>query len=294
MMIFSQVESPGTQAELVAVLGKTTPQTRYICGGTDIIQTIRQTHVQGDLLISLDRVTEMCRISRSNGHITVGAALPFADVAAAGILPPGAGCLVQAASQMGSPQIRNRATIGGNIANASACADAIAPLLVLDALVIVIDDTGKKQTRHIHDIITGVETNSLAHNEVIFGVVFPVPSPCFRSAFEKLGAKTTVTISKINMAVGCDINPTTHTLSDVRVALGAVGTVARRFPGAETILEGAVYSQKTADAFAAQVSRDVEDVIRDRSSMPYKRQAVQGVALDVLARCIAHPCSALS
>jgi CO/xanthine dehydrogenase FAD-binding subunit len=286
MMTFSQVTSPGTQVELVSVLAKATPETRYICGGTDIIQTIRQTHGQGDLLVSLDRVTEMRQVTRHNGYIMLGAALPFADVAAAGILSPGAGCLVQAASRMGSPHIRNRATIGGNIANASACADSIAPLLVLDARVIIIDGTGSIQTRHIHEIITGTETNGLAHDEVIFGVVFPVPSPLFRSAFEKLGAKTTVTISKINMAVGCDIDPFTHTLSDVRVALGAVGTVARRFPRAEKILEGAVYSQKIADVFAAQVSRDVEDAIRDRSSMPYKRRAVQGVALVVLDRCL--------
>jgi CO/xanthine dehydrogenase FAD-binding subunit len=285
MMTFNQVVSPRTLAELVAVLAKATIKSRYICGGTDFIQKLRQTQGQGDLLISLDRVVEMRQVTRSNGHITVGAAIPFAEVAAAGILSPGAGCLVQAASQMGSPQIRNRATIGGNIANASACADSIAPLLVLNARVIVIDATGNTQTRHIHDIITGLETNGLAHDEVIAGAVFPVPAPHFRSAFEKLGAKTTVTISKINMAVGCDIDPSTRTLSDVRVAVGAVGTVARRFSGAETILEGEVYSQKIAAAFAAQVSRDVENAIPERSSMPYKRRAVQGVALDVLARC---------
>lgn len=281
-MTFKQVVSPGTRAELVAVLAKTTSKTRYICGGTDIIQKIRQTHGQGDLLISLDRVAEMRQVTRSSGHITVGAALSFAELAAAGILETGADCLVQAASRMGSPQIRNRATIGGNIANAAACADAIAPLLVLDARVMVIDGTGSTQARHIHDIITGVETNSLDHDQVISGVVFPVPSPCFRSAFEKLGAKTTVTISKINMAVGCGIDPHTRILSDVRVALGAVGTVARRFPRSEKILEGAVYSQELADAFSLQVSRDVEDAIRERTSMPYKRRAVQGVALDVL------------
>jgi CO/xanthine dehydrogenase FAD-binding subunit len=285
MMTFNQVVSPKTQAELVAVLAKAPPRTRYICGGTDLIQKIRQTHGQEDLLVSLDRVAEMRRVFRNNGHITVGASLAFAEVAAADILSPGARCLVQAASRMGSPQIRNRASIGGNIANASACADSIAPLLVLDARVIVLDVTGKPRTRQIHDIITGVETNGLAHDEVIAGVIFPVPSSSFRSAFEKLGAKTTVTISKINMAVGCDIDPDSRTLSDVRVALGAVGTVARRFPRAEKILEGAVYSQKTADAFAEQISWDVEDAIRDRASMPYKRRAVQGVALDVLAGC---------
>ena len=285
MMTFNQVVSPKTQEELVAVLAKATPHTRYICGGTDLIQKIRQTHGQGDLLVSLDRVAEMRRVCRNIGHIIVGAALSFAEVAAADILSPGAACLVQAASRMGSPQSRNRASIGGNIANASACADSFAPLLVLDAQVIVIDGTGHTRTRQIRDIITGVETNSLAHDQVIAGVIFPVPSPLFRSAFEKLGAKTTVTISKINMAAGCDIDPNTRILSDVRVALGAVGTVARRFPRAEKILEGTVYSQKTAEAFAAQVSRDVEDAIRDRSSMPYKRRAVQGVALDVLARC---------
>ena len=66
-MTFNQVLSPKTQAELVGVLAKATPHTRYICGGTDLIQQIRQSHGQGDMLVSLDLVAEMRQIIRKNG-----------------------------------------------------------------------------------------------------------------------------------------------------------------------------------------------------------------------------------
>jgi len=285
-MDFNSVVSPQNKKELIEVIKKTTPRSRYICGGTDYVQKVRNTRGEGDYLISLDKVDEMRQVKAANGDITVGAALPFSEIAAVAELQNGASCLVGAASHMGSPQVRNRATIGGNIANASACADSPAPLLVLNAKVLVLNGKGEQEERGIHDIIVGVEKNSLKHDEVIIGVVFPKPVPGFRSAFGKLGAKATVTISKISMAVGFHFDETSKTMTDVRVALGAVGTTAKRFPRAEEVLEGSVYSEEIAAAFAEQISRDVEEAIKTRASMPYKRRAVMGVALDVLSRCV--------
>lgn len=285
-MEFTHVISPKNKNELIEAIKRTTSRSRYICGGTDYVQKVRNTHGEGDFLISLDRVDEMKEVNAANGDITVGAALSFSEIAAALEFHKGASCLVGAASRMGSPQIRNRATIGGNLANASACADSIAPLLVLNAKVLVLNGKGEKDERGIHDIITGVEQNSLKHDEVIFGVAFPKPVPGFRSSFGKLGAKTTVTISKINMAVGFLFDESSKTMTDVRVALGAVCTVAKRFPSAEEVLEGSVYSEEVATAFAEQVSLEVEESIKGRASMPYKRRAVMGVALDVLSDCV--------
>lgn len=285
-MEFAHVISPQNMDELLEVMKKATPQTRYICGGTDYVQKLRNDQGDGDFLISLHRVAEMRQVNGKEGVITVGAALPFSEIAATGELQNGASCLVGAASRMGSPQIRNRATIGGNIANASACADSIAPLLVLAARVLVLNAKGEKEEREIREVITGVETNSLNHDEVIFGVVIPKPAAGFRSSFGKLGAKATVTISKINMALGFHFDESSKIMTDVRVALGAVGTAARRFSRAEEVLEGSVYSEEIAAAFAEQVSRDVEEAIKTRASMPYKRRAVMGVALDVLSDCV--------
>jgi CO/xanthine dehydrogenase FAD-binding subunit len=285
-MEFAHVISPKNTDELLQAMKKATTQTRYICGGTDYAQKLRNTEGEGDLLISLQGVAEMRQVNGKQGVITVGAALPFSEIAAVEELKNGAFCLIGAASHMGSPQVRNRATLGGNIANASACADSIAPLLVLGAKVLVLNAKGEEEERELQRVITGVETNSLSHDEVIFKVVVPKPAAGFRSSFGKLGAKTTVTISKINMALGFHFNESSKLMKDVRVALGAVGTIAKRFPRAEEVLEGSVYSEEIAAAFAEQVSRDVEEAIKTRASMPYKRRAVMGVALDVLSECV--------
>jgi carbon-monoxide dehydrogenase medium subunit len=287
MMEILEAASPETIEELIPLLQKCTARSRIIAGGTDFIQQMRTTGGQCELLINLDKLDALKQITENDGRITIGAAATFAEIGRHPLLKDKARCLTAAAAQIGSPQMRNRATIGGNIANASACADSIAPLLVLDASVTVLDSSGKTTEKEILDIVTGPNRTTLRYDEVITAVTLPIPTTGFRSGFKKIGAKMMVTVSKINIAVGFIIedSATGPVLSHARVALGAVGKTPRRFPDAETVLDQVQYSPELEERFAKHLSREIEESIRDRASMPYKRSAVKGLARDVLRDC---------
>ena len=282
-----EAASPETIEALITLLRTCTARSRIIAGGTDFIQQMRTTGGECELLINLDKLDALKRVTETEGRITIGAAATFAEIHRHHLLQNTARCLTASAAQIGSPQMRNRATIGGNIANASACADSIAPLLVLDASVTVMDSSGKTAEKELLDIVTGPNRTALRYDEVITAVTIPVPKPGFRSGFKKIGAKLAVTVSKINIAVGFIMEDSTTgpALSHARVALGSVGKTPRRFPDAERVLDKAEYTPELEERFAEHLAREVEEAIHDRASMPYKRSAVKGLARDVLRDC---------
>ena len=127
--------APRDLAALAAALGRATPDSRLLAGGTDLMLRLRTSVVRPDLLIDLSGLRELSFIRKERGLIRIGAMTTFAQMQRNAMLEIHASCLARAAAHVGSLQIRNVATLGGNVANASPCADAIPALLVLDAQV---------------------------------------------------------------------------------------------------------------------------------------------------------------
>jgi CO/xanthine dehydrogenase FAD-binding subunit len=278
------VLTPGEISELAAALRAATPRTRLLAGGTDLVRSMRWDGLAPDAIIDLGGVRELAGVREEGGRLLVGAATTLTEVQTDPLILRHAPCLAQAAATMGSVQIRNIATIGGNIANASPCGDTIPVLLALEATVRVLRPDGSTSERPVREVVTGYESTSLAHDEVITHVLFaPLPASC-RSAFVKIGSRTTVTIARLSMAVVVEHDPQSGVLGAPRVGLGALGETAFREAALETFLDGRRADGETASLFAEACTAAVQRAIPGRYSLPYKQAAAVGLAEDAWRR----------
>ena len=189
-------------------------------------------------------------------------------------------CLSLAAAQVGSVQIRNAGTIGGNIANASPCADGATALTALGAEVTTVDGAGTSRTRPLGEVLLGPSRTSLAHDEAITEFSFPALGPEHRSAFAKIGSRTAVSVARLSAALVVRFDAAAGTLADVRVSLGAVGGAAFRASRLEESLAGRPADEATAQLFAEGCVAAVQESIPGRYSLPYKQHAAVGLAYD--------------
>ena len=140
-----EILTPGSVKEVVELLSKKNPGTRILAGGTDIIpgfQIDSKRFRDIDCLIDLAGVDEMKSISESADEVTIGAACTFTEISKNKIVKDNLSLLLEAANSIGSPQIRNRATIAGNFINNAPCADSVPPLLVYDAILEIKETEG--------------------------------------------------------------------------------------------------------------------------------------------------------
>jgi len=275
--------TPDNLPELREALGQATTKSKILAGGTDLVLAIHQGRCKPDLLIDLSGVEELKLIKLTEGRIHIGAMATFTQIMDNQLIKGSLPCLREAASLVGSNQIRSAATIGGNIGNASPAGDTIPVLMALDAVVRVLDSSGQAVEQSIDRVISGAGRTSLRRDQVITEIIIPLPGEHYRSTFVKIGSRTAVTIAKLNMALAVKYDETAKSISDVRVALGAIGTKAFRERRVEGILNGRRVDQCLADTLAEELSVAVQEAIPGRYSLPYKREAVKGLAQSAFA-----------
>jgi carbon-monoxide dehydrogenase medium subunit len=191
--------------------------------------------------------------------------------------------LATAASRIGSWQIRNRATLGGNLANASPAADTPPALASLDAHVTLASPRGSRELP-VALVPDGPNHSTLARDEVV--VRFSIPlKPKRASSFGKIGLRSEVSIARLNLAASVAVNRTSKKkppeISDPLVFVGTLGTAVRRCFGAEAAL--AHRPLDDAAAFCNALAAVVEKAIPGRATLPYKRSAIRALGEDVLA-----------
>ena len=178
----------------------------FIAGATDLILQMRGEGIAGDFLIDLSQVRDLRYIREGEGRIRIGAATPFSEIAASPLIRKKALCLAQASAQIGSVQIRNRATLGGNIANAAPAGDSLPPLGVLEASVHTIGPR-ENRTLPVREINVDPWRSGLLRNELIREISFPVPPENSVSGFEKVGHRKSVSVSKLTLAYVGGVRP---------------------------------------------------------------------------------------
>lgn len=273
--------APRDRDELEGALSHMTARSRLLAGGTDLVRAMTKDGVRPDLIVDLSGMEELRGVHAGDGLVRVGALTTFTRLQADPLLRRRARCLADAAASVGSAQIRNAATIGGNVANASPCGDSIPALLALEAQAEIWDAAGGTELRPVADVVTGAGRTSLAPDQAIAAFVFPVPGEQWISAFAKVGSRSTVTVARLSAAVAVALEPESQTLTAARVALGAVGETAFRDPQAESVLAGARPDEQAELRFAEACSAAVCRSIPGRYSLSYKCRAAVGLADDV-------------
>ena len=271
----------GSIEEGCALLAAGNGEAVALAGGTDLLVNIRNTGKPPDLLVDFKQVEQMNDlVTDSDAGVKIGACVPLNVIADNKVINNRYTALAQAARSVGSYQVRNRATLGGNIANASPAADTAPALLVLGASVNV---TGKDGSRSvpIDELFTGVKKTSLRQGEVITDITIPPLSPGAHSAFMKKQRVKGHDLAIINMAAYCNINA-----GKMRVAIGSCAVTPILLP------EFSLPADERMDSLIERVNNIAQEMISPiddvRASAEYRRGLVP-VLLNDLIRNVLSP-----
>ncbi len=282
-----QSATPDNLAEIVTLVGGFCGNISYVAGGTDLVIALEQ-GPRPDLIIDISRMQALNFIDADVDAVHIGAATPLSTLAGHRALAAKLPVLTQAAVQVGSVQIRNRATIGGNIASAVPGGDLLPVLKCLDCRIEVLR-RDKTTTIHAFDeVVTGLGETSLGNGEMITRITIPLRFGANRiSAFGKIGRRRELAIARLNLALLADYDSSANRINDVRIVAGAIGPVPLRLQSVERQLRGRTVDQALADDFLQALSAAVDAAIPGRVSQAYKRHAVMGLGLDLLQRLFA-------
>ncbi len=279
---FSQSSKPKTIEEVAALVAGSDSSIAYIAGGTDLVIAIEQ-GLRADLIIDISQMDALNFVDVDSNSIRIGAATPVSVLARHRELSRSLTALAQAAAQFGSEQIRNRATIGGNIASTIPAGDLLPVLKCLDCQIEVLHQ-GQTMTKHTFDeVVIGQGQTSLGNGDLIIAVNIPQQLGANQiSAFGKIGRRRELTIARLNLAMLADFEPKTNRINDIRIVAGAIGPVPLRLQMVEQELRGRTVDQTLADDFLRVLTDAVDAAIPGRASRVYKRHAVMGLGLDML------------
>lgn len=273
--------NPRTLAEALSILEKTRGE--VIAGGTDLIPQTRNGRSLPRELINLTKINELQFIREAGSWIEIGACTTLTRIIHAPLLQVTAPSLVQACSLIGSVQTRNRATIGGNAANASPAGDTLPPLLIHDAQVALISAAGGERLIQLADYLHGPGRTSQRPGEIIHYLRLHKLPREMRSAFQRMGNRSGMAVSVASTAVGVQLGGESgDEVQDLRIALGAVAPSAVRIPAAERELLGRKLTRENlerAGALAGQHSAPIADV---RASENYRRRLTRELVIRTL------------
>ena len=267
---------PSTLEEALVCLGRSSGSTKLLAGGTDLIIKIRERSVEAEYIVDLVNVNELKGIVCDGDKLIIGSMVTFAELELNPLIREYTLILAEAAGTVGSPQIRNTATIGGNIANAAAAADSLPPLLALEARVRVQKAGGLREVP-IEEILIGVNKTCLLPEEILTDIVIPIPQVNTEMAFVKLGRRKALAIARLNLGLAMNMAGDGKMVK-VALALGAVGVSAYRVPQVEELLQGKYLIKDTISDACNLISRVVADKLGSRPTAPYKK-SIAGAAL---------------
>jgi len=273
-----EVFNPRNICELAECLTNINPGAVVAGGCTDVsVRFLAQP--KPNQLLNVTLVEELREIYIRDGFLRIGAAATLTDIEKFP-LPEEFTAFKQAVSGVGSKQIRNAATIGGNVMNASPAADLLPCLFMFGARVEYMKPDGPICESAIEEIVVGAEKTSLAYNEVLNAIKIPLPEIGLRTAFLKLGFRKKVTVARINIAIS--VSESDGKIDGIRFFLGAVAPVPYRVPEVEKILLENRWGPKTCEKLTQYLSDMLERTVPLEFDRDYKKFAVKGAVYDIL------------
>jgi len=278
---------PTTLDEALALFERLNGNVSILAGGTDLLVAMKERRGKHPALFDIKSVPDLNAVRADNGNLCLGATASTRTLAASPAVRERFPMLAQALKLLGSMQVGNRATIGGNLCNASPAADSAPPLLVLNASVKLVSKA-RSRTVSLDKFFVGPKKTVIDH-ELLSEVRIPATAPDGRAVFHKLGLRNAPEdIGIVSAAVYAVPDAEKKTWREVRIALGAVAPTPIRARHAEERIEGQAIDQQIA-AEAAQIaaSKDAEPITDIRASAEYRRAMVAVLvkrALDQIAR----------
>ena len=267
---------PNDISELQLISAENKSRMTVIAGGTNLIPEMRDGVKTPQVLVDVSDLRELVGIQLDTDSITIGAATTIADIAASLVIREHVPILSKAAAELGNPLTRNRATIGGNLANASPCADTAPPLLALEATVHITDAGGKERAVPIDKFFMGYKLTRLGPGDVMTRITLSLPGREAKGGHTKLGLRKAASICVASVALML-VKENGH-IAKARIAFGSVAPQPIRAHALETLLEGNTINDALLAECDELVKKEISPIDDIRGTQNY-RQAATGVIL---------------
>ncbi|MEA5048858.1 MAG: FAD binding domain-containing protein [Eubacteriales bacterium] len=283
-MHFQGLLRPKTALDAVALHLEYGDRAMYVAGATDILVAAREKELLSErVLIDLSGIDSLRYIRQGKERIHVGSLCTHADLASSEVIRRCAGVLAKGCLFVGSPQIRNLGTIGGNIGNASPAADTFGPLAMLRASVTLLGGNGER-TLPLDQVIQGPYRTALTKEELITDVSFDNLEE-YRQDFTKLGRRESLAISRLTVSAAVRFGADGR-IGDLRVALGAAFPKPLLFEDVDALAIGEAPSANVAREVAVALSDKLPEIAGIRASTRYKQPVGRNLAQRLLEKLL--------
>jgi CO/xanthine dehydrogenase FAD-binding subunit len=271
---------PQSLAEAIDHLGRHGRQTKILAGGTDLVVDLRSGALRPGFLLDVSRLPELKGIEVTPAGVEVGAGVTLSEIQSSELLKRHAPALHACSHTFASRQVRNVATIGGNVAHCSPCGDTVPPLVIHEAAAVIAGPAGVREAP-IEHIASGPYACSLPPDEIILRFVLkPAPGVNFAD-FQKIGRRRELAIARINAAAMARAESDGR-LAFFRFALGSCTPTPHRMTEVEDLLTGQVPTERLVWEAGRLLADRTLAVTGRRASATYKETAIQGLLVRML------------
>jgi carbon-monoxide dehydrogenase medium subunit len=267
---------PKSLREASTIVRDKGPGGRFLAGGTDLVIAMKEKGLVPKYVVDLKRIPRLSGIrEEAGGSIVIGALTTMREIETAPLITKRFPFLGRSAAEVGSIQIRNRATIGGNMANATPSADVAPALLVLDARAVISGAEGER-TVELEDFFRGPGQTVMAPDEILTAIVIPASDPRLAGEYIKFSPREMMDLAYVGVAVALVLAENKR-CELARISLGAVSPTPMRARRAEAILSNQVLTEGLADKAAGEAAAESKPISDVRSSADYRREMVRAM-----------------
>ena len=261
-------EAPTSLDAAVSLLAEAGGTSRILAGGTDLLIQMRSEVITPDLVVDIKRIDEVRSIAAEDGGFRIGAAVTGAELGEHAALKAAWPGVVEAAELIGSTQVQGRATMGGNLCNASPAADSVPALIAANAVVDIVGPNGRR-TAAVEEIPAGPGKTTLAPGEIVASFLLPARPPRSGDAYLRMIPRTEMDIAIVGVGVNLTLDDS-GICTDARVALGAVAERVLLVPKAAAALIGTKVDDAALDNLAAAASAACRPIDDKRGTKEYR------------------------
>jgi CO/xanthine dehydrogenase FAD-binding subunit len=280
-----EYRAPASLEETLNILKTSGPGAKILAGGTDLILQMKQGQVRPSLVVDVKKVPELNRLEWSESEgLHIGAAVPLNRLLKSTAIVEQYNILAQACSVIGSTQIRNRGTVGGNICNAAPSADSVPSLMCLGASAVLVSDKGTRKI-DLNDFFVAPGETAIGDDELLVEIEVPTPAVPSAGCYIRHTTREETDIAVVGVASFLTLSSQDKRLKEVRIALGAVAPTPIRTRNTEAFLTGKSVTQDTIKEAAEKAAMETNPISDLRGSAEYRRVLVEVLTRRTLQEC---------
>lgn len=279
-MELKDIVKPSTIEEALA-LKNSLSTISFLAGGTDLIIKLNKKDINTEYLIDLNSIDDLKNITENDSYIEIGSMNTFSKLRESLIIKKYFNSIIECAETMGSPQIRNMATIGGNIINAGPAADGIPCIMALNG-ILTFKSLDAVRNITCLDYFKNYSVERIKENELLTKIL--IPKKNILSGFYKLGKRNSLAIARLSTSIVLDTE--NDIIKNISISLGAVGRYPFRVEKIENLAKGKNVKWLFEDEVLMMLENEVVESIKGRKTVNFKKEAIKGVYKNALQRTL--------